>query len=53
MGTGLLDNICPPSSQFAAYNRITSKKKTVIYPDFKHEGYPGWNDRVMQFMLEM
>ena len=53
MGTGLLDNICPPSSQFAAYNRITSKKKAVIYPDFKHEGYPGWDDRVMQFMLEM
>lgn len=53
MGTGLLDNICPPSSQFAAYNRITSKKKTVIYPDFKHEGYPEWDDKVMQFMLEM
>jgi len=24
--TGLMDPICPPSTQFAAYNKITSKK---------------------------
>jgi len=24
-----------------------------IYPDFRHEGYPGWDDLVMQFMAEM
>ena len=53
MGTGLLDNICPPSSQFAAYNKITARKQAVIYPDFKHEGYPGWDEKVMQFMLGM
>ena len=53
MGTGLLDNICPPSTQFAAYNKITAKKKVKIYPDFKHEGYPGWDDLVMKFMVEM
>ena len=53
MGTGLLDNICPPSTQFAAYNKITSKKQVKIYPDFKHEYYPGWDDLVMQFMLGM
>lgn len=40
MFTGLMDTICPPSSQFAAYNKITSKKQVVIYPDFAHEGYP-------------
>lgn len=53
MATGLLDNICPPSSQFAAYNKITSKKQVVIYPDYKHEGYPLWDEKVMQFMLGM
>ena len=53
MGTGLLDNICPPSTQFAAYNKITAKKQVVIYPDFKHEGYPGWDDKVMLFMCAM
>lgn len=50
MGVGLMDTICPPSSQFAAYNKITSKKSLAIYPDFGHEGLPGFNDQVYQFM---
>ncbi len=50
MGTGLMDEICPPSTQFAAYNKITSKKEIVIYPDFAHEGLPGFDDMIFQFM---
>ena len=50
MGTGLMDRICPPSTQFAAYNKITSKKHVVIYPDFGHEGLPGFNDKTFEFM---
>ena len=53
MGTGLMDNICPPSTQFAAYNKITSKKSMIIYPDFGHEGLPGVNDRIFMFMSEL
>src|SRR5690606_10860080 len=53
MGTGLMDTICPPSTQFAAYNRITSKKQVVIYPDYAHETLPGFWDRTMQFMAAM
>lgn len=51
MGIGLMDTICPPSTQFAAYNKIRSPKQTVIYPDFGHEGLPGLNDKIAQFML--
>jgi cephalosporin-C deacetylase len=51
MGIGFMDTICPPSTQFAAYNKIRSKKSTVIYPDFAHEGLPGHYDRIFQFML--
>lgn len=51
MGVGLMDTVCPPSTQYAAYNKIKSKKATVIYPDFGHEGLPGFQDRVYQFML--
>jgi len=40
MGTGLMDTITPPSTQYAAFNKITSPKRTVIYPDFGHEGLP-------------
>ncbi len=49
-GTGLMDTICPPSSQFAAYNKITSHKTMSVYPDFGHEWLPGFNDQVFQFM---
>jgi cephalosporin-C deacetylase len=50
MGTGLMDTVCPPSTQFAAFNKITSPKEVVIYPDFGHEGLPGFTDRAFRFM---
>jgi cephalosporin-C deacetylase len=53
MGTGLMDTICPPSTQFAAYNKITSKKSMEIYPDFGHEALPGFADKTCGFMLEL
>ena len=53
MGTGLMDTICPPSTQFAAYNKMKCKKEMKIYPDFGHEGLPGFDDLIYQFMLGM
>lgn len=50
MGTGLMDTICPPSTQFAAYNRITSPKRMAVYPDFGHEGLRGFGDIAFQFL---
>lgn len=52
MGVGLMDTICPPYTQFAAFNKISAPKRLEIYPDFGHEGLPGFNDKVMQFFLE-
>ncbi|MGZ0655316.1 alpha/beta fold hydrolase [Coraliomargarita sp. W4R53] len=51
MSITLLDNICPPSTQFAAYNAISTKKAHLIYPDFGHENLPGANDAAFEFML--
>jgi cephalosporin-C deacetylase len=53
MGIGLMDQVCPPSTQFAAYNKIRSKKSLVIYPDFAHEGLPGLNDTIFEFMSRL
>ena len=53
MGVGLMDTICPPSTQFAAYNKITSEKSLAIYPDFGHENLPGHADTIFQFMSEL
>ncbi|MFC4736988.1 alpha/beta fold hydrolase [Bacillus daqingensis] len=50
MGTGLIDPVCPPSTQFAAYNKITSEKEIVLYPDFAHEALPGMRDRIFTFL---
>ena len=51
MGVGLMDTVCPPSTQFAAYNKIKSSKKMSVYPDFSHEHLPGFDDEIYQFML--
>lgn len=53
MATGLMDDICPASTQFAAYNRITAPKQMLIYPDFGHEALPGCDDRIYQFMTAL
>ena len=51
MATGLMDNVCPPSTQFAAYNKMTCEKNVVIYPDFGHEGMPGWSEMIFDIMM--
>lgn len=53
MAVGLMDTVCPPSTQFAAYNKITAKKELAIYPDFGHEGLPGFADKTLLFMNEL
>jgi cephalosporin-C deacetylase len=53
MGLGLMDDVCPPSSQFAAFNKITSKKDMLIYPDFGHERLPGHGDKIFQFLADL
>jgi len=53
MGCGLMDTICPPSSQFACYNKITSPKEIVIYPDFAHEPLPGFADKAFEFLSKL
>jgi cephalosporin-C deacetylase len=53
MATSLMDTLTPPSTQFAAYNRITAKKSHVLYPDFGHEPLPGQIDRTFGFLRGM
>ncbi|MBN2618108.1 MAG: acetylxylan esterase, partial [Spirochaetales bacterium] len=36
---GLCDNVCPPSTIFAAYNKIESEKQIFVFPDFGHGGF--------------
>ena len=52
MSTGLMDTTCPPSTQFAAYNKITSEKQVEIYPDYGHEGLKGSADLIFKFICQ-
>ena len=52
MSTGLMDTTCPPSTQFAAFNKITAEKTVEIYPDFGHEGLKGSDERIYNFICE-
>lgn len=49
----LMDTVCPPSTQFAAYNKIRSPKELLIYPDYGHETLPGSADRIFQFFRDL
>ena len=51
--TGLMDTICPPSTQFAAYNKITAPKDMKVFPDFGHEGLPGAHDMILELMKQL
>lgn len=53
LGVCLMDTICPPSTQFAAYNKITAPKSLLLYPDFEHEVPPGYEDRIFQFLGQL
>lgn len=37
MVVGLEDSVCPPSTQFAIYNRLTGAKEIKILPDYGHD----------------
>jgi cephalosporin-C deacetylase len=50
--TALMDTTCPPSSQFAVYNKITAPKTLRVYPDFGHEFLPGNDDAVFTFIRQ-
>lgn len=51
MLTGLLDNVCPPSTQYAAYNKMTCKKKHILYPEYYHETLAGVHDIAYDFFV--
>ncbi|CCW35839.1 acetyl esterase (deacetylase) [Chthonomonas calidirosea] len=53
MLTGLMDTICPPSTQFAAYNKIESPKRMILYPDYGHESLPDSADILFDFFADL
>jgi cephalosporin-C deacetylase len=50
MGTGLLDDICPPSTQFAVFSGLKCYKEHILYPNFSHELIRDFDDRIVNFL---
>ncbi len=50
--TALLDKTCPPSTQFAAYNKITSPKEMKVYPEYAHDNLPLQKDMTLAHFLK-
>jgi cephalosporin-C deacetylase len=50
---GLADQVCPPSTQFAAYNKVPGEKSYRVYPDFAHENLPGSADAVFTLLRDL
>jgi len=42
---GLMDDICPPSTVFAAYNHYAGPKEIRVWPYNRHEGGQAFQDR--------
>lgn len=53
MFTGLMDTVCPPSTQFSAFNNMTCEREYKLYPDFGHEGLPECEEITFAYMMEM
>jgi cephalosporin-C deacetylase len=49
---GLWDLICPPSTIFAAVNRLKCRKEMAVYPCTGHEENDDWRERVFSLMTE-
>jgi cephalosporin-C deacetylase len=52
MTVGLMDTITPPSTQFAAYNKIVAPKRLEVFPDHGHEPLPGYEDQTIAFFSD-
>ncbi len=54
MFTGLIDTICPASTQFAFFNNATgcAEKDVKIYPDFGHERLPMYEDISYDYIIK-
>jgi cephalosporin-C deacetylase len=52
VSVGLMDDICPPSTVFAAYNEITADKEIAVYPYSDHSCPRGHTERQLAHLAE-
>ncbi|WP_139902146.1 alpha/beta fold hydrolase [Clostridium thermarum] len=50
--TALMDKVCPPFSQMAAYNNISSEKNIIFFPEYEHEYLLNSGDIILKYFIE-
>ena len=53
LSTGLMDEVCPPSTVFAAYNEITVVKDIAVLPFSGHEVPASHTERQIQHLRKV
>lgn len=51
VGTGLLDTICPPSTQYAVFNNANCNKRHIVFHKYGHELNNFFENENLKFML--
>ncbi len=52
LGLGLQDDVCPPATIFAVYNRLTVPKEYRVYPEAMHWVGPAHNDARREWIMQ-
>jgi cephalosporin-C deacetylase len=52
VSVNLMDDVCPPSTVFAAYNHMDCSKEIRIYPDHRHETLPYHEEEKFSFLAK-
>lgn len=52
VASGLVDEITPPSTIFAAYNHMVCSKEIAVYRYFGHEHIPGFVEKQLSMMMK-
>ncbi|RKD90644.1 acetylxylan esterase [Mangrovibacterium diazotrophicum] len=52
MGMGVQDNVCPPHTNFAAFNQVQSEKKWMACPDYGHAASQAYHEAATEFIKE-
>jgi cephalosporin-C deacetylase-like acetyl esterase len=53
MGIGVQDEVCPPHTNFAAFNHVTSEKKWMAFPEHGHSVGKEFYDKSMAFFKKV
>ncbi len=50
VGVGFIDDVCAPTTVYAAYNSLRGPRKIMNYPEMGHSSGPGWDEETVRWI---